>query len=88
MEARPFYISTSREKIKVAFVTSGCRANQYDTAALESKLRLANVQLVDFSEIADFYIINSCAITHQASKASASKESLSRPSHCSSPRPK
>lgn len=51
---------------KVAFVTSGCRANQYDTAALEAILCRNDFEVVDFKEIADYYIINSCAITAQA----------------------
>ncbi|MBI2339777.1 MAG: tRNA (N(6)-L-threonylcarbamoyladenosine(37)-C(2))-methylthiotransferase MtaB [Deltaproteobacteria bacterium] len=51
---------------KVALTTFGCKANQFDTAVLESLLRKEAVAIVDFGAKADFYVINSCAITASA----------------------
>lgn len=51
---------------KIALKTFGCRANQYDSAVLLSLLEKTKCEIVDFDTLADVYIINSCAITHNA----------------------
>jgi len=50
----------------VGFFTLGCKVNQQETAALAAKFREAGYQEVDFSQAADVYVINSCAVTADA----------------------
>lgn len=52
--------------MRVAFSTLGCRLNQFETDALERMLREEGYRIVNFSEEADLYIINTCTITHEA----------------------
>ena len=42
---------------KVAFYTLGCKVNQYETQALANIFKDAGYKIVDFSEIADIYLI-------------------------------
>ena len=49
--------------MKVAIYTLGCKVNQYETQAMEQELRRRGHEVVDFSEDADAYVINSCSVT-------------------------
>jgi threonylcarbamoyladenosine tRNA methylthiotransferase MtaB len=51
---------------KVAFKTLGCRLNQYETDALISKFSKQGYEVVDFSEEADAYVVNTCTVTNQS----------------------
>lgn len=51
---------------KVHVYTFGCRANQYDTAAIEHNLKNDNFMLVSNIDQADAVVINSCSITDAA----------------------
>lgn len=53
-------------KRKVAFKTLGCRLNQFETDALVSKFNNAGYEVVNFSDDADVYVINSCTVTNQS----------------------
>lgn len=55
---------------KAAFLTLGCKVNQYETDAMEELLELAGYQIVDFKEKADIYIINTCSVTNMADRKS------------------
>ncbi len=46
-----------------AIKTLGCRANQYDSTALEEMLKEQGFERVDTLEGADAYIINTCTVT-------------------------
>lgn len=48
---------------KVGFVTLGCKVNQVETAAMEGLFQRAGYEIVPFTEKADIYIINTCAVT-------------------------
>lgn len=54
----------------VAFHTLGCKVNQGETAAMAHLFREAGYEVVDFSEVADVYVINTCAVTVQAEQKS------------------
>lgn len=43
--------------------TLGCKVNQYETEAIVSDLLKRGLKLVDFSEQADVYIVNTCTVT-------------------------
>lgn len=49
--------------MKVALYTLGCKMNQYETQAMEQILRQRGHEIVDFSEEADAYVVNSCSVT-------------------------
>jgi len=55
---------------KVAFYTLGCKVNQNETEALGALFKEHNYQVVDFEEVADVYIINTCTVTHLGDRKS------------------
>ncbi len=63
-------VSTIDCEIRVAFYTLGCKVNQYDTESLLQEFTSAGYKLVDFSEVADVYFVNSCAVTTEAARKS------------------
>lgn len=54
----------------VAFMTLGCKVNQYETETMEGLFRQAGYKTVPFTEIADVYIINTCSVTMLGEKKS------------------
>ncbi len=68
--------------MKVAFYTLGCKVNHYETAAMAELFTAAGHQVVDFSEPADAYIVNTCTVTAVADQKS--RQMLSR-AHAQSP---
>ncbi|HOJ09249.1 MAG TPA: tRNA (N(6)-L-threonylcarbamoyladenosine(37)-C(2))-methylthiotransferase MtaB [Clostridiales bacterium] len=48
---------------KVAFCTLGCKVNQYESEAVSNLFENAGYTIVDFDEIADIYVINTCTVT-------------------------
>jgi threonylcarbamoyladenosine tRNA methylthiotransferase MtaB len=55
---------------KIAFKTLGCRLNQYETDALASRFHTGSYEIVDYSEEADIYVINTCTVTNQSDQKS------------------
>ncbi|MFW6230001.1 MAG: tRNA (N(6)-L-threonylcarbamoyladenosine(37)-C(2))-methylthiotransferase MtaB [Halanaerobium sp.] len=53
---------------KAAFYTLGCKVNQYETEAVIDIFLDNGYQIVDFSEAADVYIVNSCTVTNEAAR--------------------
>ena len=49
--------------MKVAIYTLGCKVNQYETQAMEQELRRRGHTVVEFSEEADAYVVNTCSVT-------------------------
>ncbi|MCI6859014.1 MAG: tRNA (N(6)-L-threonylcarbamoyladenosine(37)-C(2))-methylthiotransferase MtaB [Eubacterium sp.] len=58
------------QKRKVAFLTLGCKVNQYETDAMEEILEQNGYEIVDFKDRADVYIINTCSVTNMADRKS------------------
>ncbi len=54
--------------MRVAIATFGCKLNQYETQLMIEQLKQKNIDVVDINKKADFFIINSCAVTSKASK--------------------
>ena len=50
---------------KIAAITFGCKVNQYETICVLDDFIQAGFQVVDFSEQADVYIINTCTVTNR-----------------------
>ena len=55
---------------KVAFITLGCKVNQYETNAMAQKFIENGYQKLEFDEKAEIYIINTCTVTNMADKKS------------------
>ncbi|MCH2389038.1 MAG: tRNA (N(6)-L-threonylcarbamoyladenosine(37)-C(2))-methylthiotransferase MtaB [Nitrospinales bacterium] len=64
--------------MKVAFTTLGCRTNQHDTAEMQVLLEKEGYSIVNSSETADVYVINTCTVTARSDYSSrlAVKKSL------------
>lgn len=55
---------------KVAFYTLGCKVNQYETNAMIEKFINKKYGIVDFEEVADIYIVNTCTVTNVSDRKS------------------
>ena len=53
-----------------ALYTLGCRVNQYESEAVEAELETLGFEIRKFSEPADVYIINTCAVTGESERKS------------------
>lgn len=56
--------------MNVAFYTLGCKVNQYETNAMIQKFMENGDNIVDFSDKADVYIINTCTVTNMSDRKS------------------
>lgn len=54
----------------VAFHTLGCKVNQYETEAITEQFLKSGYNIVEFDEIADIYVVNTCTVTNIADKKS------------------
>ncbi|MEI7828316.1 MAG: tRNA (N(6)-L-threonylcarbamoyladenosine(37)-C(2))-methylthiotransferase MtaB [Prolixibacteraceae bacterium] len=57
---------------KVAFGTLGCKLNFSETSTIARSFLDLGYQRIDFKEIADVYVINTCSVTDSADKKSRS----------------
>lgn len=53
---------------KVAFYTLGCKLNYSETSTIARSFNEEGFDRVDFSELADIYVINTCSVTENADK--------------------
>ncbi len=51
---------------RCAVVTFGCKVNQYESQALQERLKGAGYQIVDPEEDAEVYVLNTCTVTETA----------------------
>ena len=56
--------------MRVAFYTLGCRVNQYESEAMAEKFIKDGYEVVDYSDFADVYVINTCTVTNMGDKKS------------------
>lgn len=54
----------------VAFMTLGCKVNQYETEAMIELFLSSGYKIVEYEQIADVYIINTCTVTNFGDKKS------------------
>lgn len=57
-------------KYKIAFYTLGCKVNTYETEAMKALFTEAGYEMVEFSDKADIYIVNTCSVTNMADRKS------------------
>ena len=55
---------------KVAFITLGCKVNQYETNAMCEEFVKNNYEIVNKDEKADIYIVNTCTVTNMSDRKS------------------
>jgi threonylcarbamoyladenosine tRNA methylthiotransferase MtaB len=53
---------------KVAFYTLGCKLNFSETSTIARNFQQEGFERVDFEEVADIYVINTCSVTDNADK--------------------
>jgi threonylcarbamoyladenosine tRNA methylthiotransferase MtaB len=56
------------ERKKVAFYTLGCKLNFSETSTIARNFTEEGFDRVDFEEVADIYVINTCSVTENADK--------------------
>ncbi len=59
------------DRPRVALYTLGCKVNQFESACLLERFQARGWEAVPFKEKADLYIVNTCAVTHEAQRQSA-----------------
>lgn len=57
-------------KKTAAFLSLGCKVNSYETEAMRGMFEAAGYEIVDFKEVADAYIVNTCTVTNIADRKS------------------
>ena len=57
-------------KKTAAFLTLGCKVNTYETEAIRGMFEAAGYKIVDFKELADVYVVNTCTVTNIADRKS------------------
>ncbi len=55
---------------RTAFYTLGCKVNQYETEAMSELFEKSGYSIVDFEEMADIYVINTCTVTSMSDRKS------------------
>lgn len=63
MRSIPKLFMNSSQKLKLAIATLGCKTNYFESAGIAEGF--PNAEIVDFSEPADIYIVNSCTVTNR-----------------------
>ena len=58
------------EKIRISFITLGCRVNQYESEAIANILKRDGFQIVPFGEPADVTVVNTCTVTAESDRKS------------------
>ena len=54
----------------VAFVTLGCKVNQFETEVMEGLFKEAGYEILSHTEKVDIYVINTCSVTSLGDKKS------------------
>ena len=64
------------QRKKVAFLTLGCKTNQYETNGMMQKFIEAGYEICDLNDSPDIYVVNTCTVTNIADRKS--RQSLRR----------
>ena len=64
------YYNGEKMKKKAALLSLGCKVNSYETEYIREDLIASGFEIVDFSDKADVYIINTCSVTNIADRKS------------------
>lgn len=61
---------TLSHDLRVAFHTLGCKVNHHDSDVMKGLFKESGYQIVDFSDEADVYVVNTCTVTHLSDRKS------------------
>ena len=56
--------------MKISFITLGCKVNQYETNAMEQKFLESGYEIVENTQKADVYVVNTCTVTNMSDRKS------------------
>ena len=56
------------KKKTVAFVTLGCKVNQYETNAMIQQFKNRGYEILEHNQKADIYVINTCTVTNMSDR--------------------
>ena len=56
--------------MKVSFYTLGCKVNLYETEVVINSFKKKGYEIVDFNDLADIVVINTCTVTNNSDKKS------------------
>ena len=56
--------------MKVAFLTLGCKVNQYETNGMIQQFQKRGYEITEFEDVAEIYIINTCTVTNMSDRKS------------------
>lgn len=56
--------------MKFSVITLGCKVNEYESQSILTQLEKAGHSVVEGVQVADYYIINTCAVTNMAERKS------------------
>lgn len=56
--------------LRVAFHTLGCKVNHHDSDVMKGLFYESGYKIVDFSDEADVYVVNTCTVTHLSDRKS------------------
>ena len=59
-----------KNRYKAALLSLGCKVNSYETERIREDMVQKGFEIVDFSETADIYIVNTCSVTNIADRKS------------------
>ncbi|MDD2628253.1 MAG: tRNA (N(6)-L-threonylcarbamoyladenosine(37)-C(2))-methylthiotransferase MtaB [Clostridia bacterium] len=69
-------VDAKTNNMKVAFYTLGCKVNQYETNLLKEQFEKSGYEIVDNTEKADIYCINTCTVTNMSDRKT--RQAISR----------
>lgn len=55
---------------KIAFITLGCKVNQYETNSMTQKFLQKGYEIVEATKQADIYVVNTCTVTNMSDRKS------------------
>lgn len=61
-------INNKQKNLTVAFYTLGCKVNSYETDLMRESFENNGYSIVDFNEVADVYVVNSCSVTNLSTR--------------------
>ena len=70
LEPSPLSHTEGKIALKAALLALGCKVNSYETERIREDMVSAGFEIVDFSEKADVYIVNTCSVTNIADRKS------------------
>ena len=63
-------MSDQKKNTRIAFITLGCRVNQYESDALAGILEKDGFSVVPFGEMCDITVVNTCTVTAESDRKS------------------